>query len=95
VHRSSPCLPWVPFALLYLAEGAPIGFLWWALPTWLREQGLGVDRITGLTADNFDVPRGTEKMSRRIVGKKRMRAYAEHAEMRREGIGTRVQTGNR
>lgn len=43
-------LPWAPFALLYLAEGAPIGFLWWALPTWLREQDVPLDRITGLTA---------------------------------------------
>jgi len=43
-------LPWAPFALLYLAEGAPIGFLWWALPTWLREQDVALDRITGLTA---------------------------------------------
>ncbi len=27
------------FAALYFAEGAPIGFIWWALPVWLREQG--------------------------------------------------------
>lgn len=38
------------FALLYLAEGAPIGFLWWALPTLLREAGQDVQRITALTA---------------------------------------------
>lgn len=38
------------FALLYLAEGAPIGFLWWALPTLLREAGQDVTRITALTA---------------------------------------------
>jgi MFS transporter, PAT family, beta-lactamase induction signal transducer AmpG len=38
------------FALLYLGEGAPIGFVWWALPTWLRVQGLPVDQITGLTS---------------------------------------------
>ncbi len=37
------------FALLYLGEGAPIGFIWWALPTWLRGQGLPVEQITGLT----------------------------------------------
>ena len=38
------------FALLYLGEGGPIGFVWWALPTWLRLQGLEVSRITSLTA---------------------------------------------
>ncbi len=40
----------VLFALLYLAEGAPIGFLWWALPTLLREAGHDLTRITTLTA---------------------------------------------
>lgn len=38
------------FALLYLGEGAPIGFIWWALPTWLRAQGLPIEQITALTA---------------------------------------------
>ncbi|MGI8890657.1 MAG: MFS transporter [Chthoniobacterales bacterium] len=38
------------FALLYLGEGGPIGFIWWALPTWLRTQGLDVGRITILTS---------------------------------------------
>lgn len=38
------------FALLYLGEGAPIGFIWWALPTWLRSQGLPIEQITTLTA---------------------------------------------
>ncbi len=38
------------FALLYLGEGGPIGFIWWALPTWLRVQGLDVGRITILTS---------------------------------------------
>ncbi len=38
------------FALLYLGEGAPIGFIWWALPTWLRSQGLPIEQITALTA---------------------------------------------
>lgn len=33
------------FAALYLCEGAPIGFLWWALPTILSERGVPVDRI--------------------------------------------------
>ncbi|MEO7166942.1 MAG: MFS transporter [Spartobacteria bacterium] len=38
------------FTLLYLSEGAPIGFIWWALPTILRTAGVGVPRITALTA---------------------------------------------
>lgn len=38
------------FTLLYAAEGAPIGFIWWALPALLRSQDVPVDRITSLTA---------------------------------------------
>jgi MFS transporter (putative signal transducer) len=38
------------FTLLYVSEGGPIGFIWWALPALLRTRGLGVDRITSLTA---------------------------------------------
>jgi MFS family permease len=38
------------FALLYASEGAPIGFIWWALPTLLRSDGVAVDAITSLTA---------------------------------------------
>ncbi len=38
------------FTLLYLSEGAPIGFIWWALPTILRTAGVGVPKITALTA---------------------------------------------
>jgi len=38
------------FALLYFSEGAPIGFIWWALPTLLRDEGLAVGRITSLMA---------------------------------------------
>jgi MFS family permease len=40
----------VLFALLYASEGAPIGFIWWALPTVLRSAGLPIAQITGLTA---------------------------------------------
>lgn len=40
---------WI-FALLYFSEGAPIGFLWWAMPTLLRAEGVAVERITLLTA---------------------------------------------
>lgn len=35
----------VLFTLLYASEGAPIGFLWWALPTMMREADVAVDRI--------------------------------------------------
>jgi len=38
------------FTLLYLSEGGPIGFIWWALPTMLRAAGVAVPRITELTA---------------------------------------------
>jgi MFS family permease len=40
----------LPFAILYASEGAPIGFIWWALPTLLRSADVPVDRITSLTA---------------------------------------------
>lgn len=41
---------WLLFAALYFAEGAPIGWLWWALPSQLRQAGLEVSEITALTA---------------------------------------------
>lgn len=34
----------------YFAEGAPIGFIWWAMPTLLRQHGVGVDVIGVFTA---------------------------------------------
>ncbi len=37
-------------AALYFSEGAPIGWLWWALPTRLREAGVPLDESTALTA---------------------------------------------
>jgi PAT family beta-lactamase induction signal transducer AmpG len=40
----------VLFTFLYASEGAPIGFIWWALPTLLRTEGVKVDTITSLTA---------------------------------------------
>ena len=40
----------VLFTVLYAAEGAPIGFIWWALPTLLRTAGVPIEQITGLTA---------------------------------------------
>jgi len=38
------------FTALYLSEGAPIGYVWWALPTMLRSASVPLDRITLLTA---------------------------------------------
>lgn len=38
------------FAALYFSEGAPIGFLWWALPTQLRAQGVPVAEIATLVS---------------------------------------------
>jgi predicted MFS family arabinose efflux permease len=38
------------FGALYLSEGAPIGYIWWYLPTKLRVAGIPVEEITGLTA---------------------------------------------
>lgn len=38
------------FALLYFCEGAPIGFIWWTLPTQLRAAGIPINRITLLTS---------------------------------------------
>jgi len=38
------------FALLYFAEGAPIGFIWWALPAILTERGFPLDEVSNLMA---------------------------------------------
>ncbi len=38
------------FTALYFSEGAPIGFLWWALPTRLRAAGMDLGTITTLTS---------------------------------------------
>lgn len=40
----------VLFALLYASEGAPIGFMWWTLPTELRTLGIPINDITALTS---------------------------------------------
>lgn len=40
----------VLFGFLYASEGAPIGFIWWSLPTLMRERGGEVGRITALLA---------------------------------------------
>ena len=47
---ASPARDRLLFAVLYFSEGVPIGFLWWALPSVLREQSMDVGRITSLTA---------------------------------------------
>ncbi len=38
------------FYLLYISEGAPIGFIWWALPTLLATKSVPVDQIAELGA---------------------------------------------
>lgn len=38
------------FAALYFSEGAPVGFVWWALPALLRADGVEVGVITGMTS---------------------------------------------
>ncbi len=38
------------FAALYFSEGAPIGFLWLALPTRLKAEGVALEQITWLTS---------------------------------------------
>jgi MFS family permease len=38
------------FALLYFSEGAPIGYIWWHLPTRLRAADVPIENITALTA---------------------------------------------
>lgn len=40
----------VLFAALYASEGAPIGYLWWALPTQLKSAGVAADDIGQLAA---------------------------------------------
>jgi MFS family permease len=36
--------------VFYLTEGAPIGFIWWAMPTLLRQENVPIESITSLTA---------------------------------------------
>lgn len=45
-HKSGRGL--ITFAF-YFAEGAPIGFIWWALPTLLRKSGIDIGSIGALT----------------------------------------------
>lgn len=47
---SSPLARRAYFALLYFSEGAPIGYVWWAMPTRLRAGGMPVDEVAAITA---------------------------------------------
>lgn len=38
------------FAALYFSEGAPIGYIWWALPSKLKAAGCTTEQITGITS---------------------------------------------
>ncbi len=38
------------FTALYFSEGAPVGYIWWALPALLRSRGVEVGTITALTS---------------------------------------------
>ncbi len=38
------------FALLYFSEGAPIGYLWWAMPARLSKAGVPVDQVAAIVA---------------------------------------------
>ncbi len=42
--------PTLLFAALYFSEGAPIGYIWWAMPTRLRDAGMPVDEVAAITA---------------------------------------------
>lgn len=48
--NASPAKKRLTFALLYFSEGAPIGFVWWALPGILAERGHSLSEIATLTA---------------------------------------------
>jgi MFS family permease len=50
MDRLSPTQKKFLFALLYFCEEAPIGFIWWALPTQLRAADVPIERITLLTS---------------------------------------------
>lgn len=47
---ATPARRKVLFATLYVSEGAPIGFLWIALPTQLKAAGVTVEEITAFTS---------------------------------------------
>ncbi len=45
---ATPARRRVLFTAYYFVEGAPIGFLWWSLPSVLQAQGVGPERIGAL-----------------------------------------------
>lgn len=47
---ASPRSRRVLFAALYFSEGAPIGFIWWALPTRLASGGMAPDAVAMIVA---------------------------------------------
>lgn len=47
---TSPVNRKIFFAFLYFCEGAPIGFIWWMLPAYLRSSGVELETITLLTS---------------------------------------------
>jgi len=50
VNRSTLWKQRLLFAALYFSEGAPIGYLWWALPTQLRLAHMPIEHISTLTS---------------------------------------------
>ena len=49
-QANSPLTRRLLFAALYFSEGAPIGYIWWAMPTRLRQAGVPVEQVAALTA---------------------------------------------
>lgn len=49
LHPDTRRLRWL-FSALYFSEGAPIGFIWWLLPTRLTADGLPLQTVTALSA---------------------------------------------
>lgn len=50
VRSPSPLRRYLLLGLLYFSEGAPIGYIWWAMPTKLRAAGMPVEQVAGLVA---------------------------------------------
>lgn len=46
----SPSRRYLLLALLYFSEGAPIGYIWWAMPAKLRAAGMPIEHVGGLVA---------------------------------------------
>ena len=45
---------------MYLSEGAPIGYVWWAMPTRLRAGGMPVESVGALIGLGFEGEAGLE-----------------------------------